>query len=160
MTRRVLNLLSVLSLLPCLISSLLWVRSYRYTDWFAWPWSATRHAQLYSAYGGLSYFDLSTRTPGEWVSGYSNRYIEPKDRNGSLAGNGFAGFRVYHGGKVRFWTAPYWFIGGVTALWPLARLARARRARRRRASHQCPSCGYDLRATPERCPECGMMAPT
>ena len=36
--------------------------------------------------------------------------------------------------------------------------ARARKAERDRDAGLCPSCGYDLRASPGRCPECGVAA--
>ncbi|HEY7116251.1 MAG TPA: hypothetical protein VH475_06685 [Tepidisphaeraceae bacterium] len=54
---------------------------------------------------------------------------------------------------------PFWFAALVTGTWPVSSLfltvRRRLRARRRHLVGHCPTCGYDLRATPDRCPECG-----
>ena len=51
---------------------------------------------------------------------------------------------------------PTWFLTLALALLPLARARKCYRARRRLPGC-CQHCGYDLRATPERCPECGTV---
>lgn len=54
--------------------------------------------------------------------------------------------------------APYWFLAMVMAIRPAWRVHRTTQwwqRRRRSRRGLCPDCGYDLRATPDNCPECG-----
>ncbi len=55
-------------------------------------------------------------------------------------------------------SVPCWLAAVLSACLPADWLLRRRRrqiVRRRLERGQCLRCGYDLRATPERCPECG-----
>ena len=57
-------------------------------------------------------------------------------------------------------SVPMWFLVVMFGLAPTVWLRRVICAKKRfRIAHGlCPACGYDLRATPERCPECGAVA--
>ena len=50
---------------------------------------------------------------------------------------------------------PAWLLALCAAILPAAWSAGLARRSRRRLQNHCISCGYDLRASPERCPECG-----
>ena len=57
---------------------------------------------------------------------------------------------------------PIWPAVLLFSILPLVEIGYMRRRRRRnyRKSHgMCLVCGYDLRATPDRCPECGTVPP-
>jgi hypothetical protein len=84
---------------------------------------------------------------------------------------GVLGFRHVHDAarfsamafETRGMIFPLWPAVVLTGAWPVVRLWRLirarRRARRRVARGLCRQCGYDLRASTGRCPECGEAVP-
>jgi hypothetical protein len=171
--RRLFNLLAALSLLLCAATGVMWMRSYWRAECFMKTWVAkddevwkwliescngvvcfghlhALHVFGYSEGSESSYW-CSTPNPDE--SAYP--IAEPRDEQ----------FRVFgiellinsRGSPIHI-TSPYWVFLVATGLLPAAWLFVRRRVNSRALSGLCADCGYDLRATPEQCPECGAVA--
>jgi hypothetical protein len=126
--------------------------------WFADPASARRYALA-----------------AEQV-GYSHERMAPKDNDLSAFDGSFLGRRGFalilppeshdtgsDGAYAhRFWRAlvPSWFLVLLLLMPAVLAIRRVGRTRARRVRGLCAACGYDLRETPERCPECGTIATT
>jgi hypothetical protein len=196
--RRLLNLLTILSLLLCVAVLALWVRSHFVYEQVGRSTPGRGADVVRSAAGRLhfarhSYWDRTFGVGGRWerhvrvqtTDGWPrNEYQQPDDETlgfaryvGTglvwpgqtlLAGNPLppANYPGWRRDNYRVWVVPHGFLAAVMAALPVRWLQRHGpyvwnlRARRRRMAGLCPRCGYDLRATPDRCPECGAAATT
>lgn len=71
----------------------------------------------------------------------------------------FCGFGCAHSYAFRTWvlSVPNWLVICVAGVWPCHRFLKSFWAARRAKTGCCPACGYDLRASLQRCPECGRL---
>ena len=157
MLRRLFTIVSFASLVLCVATCGLWVRSYSTYDYVVYPRSVPqsdggRAFVLHwsrSGSGGIQY---------SYARGTHLRFgphfpVESVTRKSVPAA---AGEPPVH--RVAYQVDnPVGGAGTVPALWLLAHVRRRRRRSRRRAGGLCPTCGYDLLATPGRCPECGAV---
>jgi hypothetical protein len=185
--RRLFTFFSALSLLLCVAVCALWVRSYwrvdqvhRRNDWaegLVWV-----HVDLvctseqgflvinyYAARQTLTQPQIGDRAeavasaPGEpiWTSGRPSATVGgTKEAGGSPFYFSWTGGGPPQGSLqawVRILVAPHVAVATVLAVAPSVCLLRGWRRLRYTRAGRCPSCGYDLRATPERCPECGRV---
>jgi hypothetical protein len=143
----------------------LWVRSYFVCDDFRWNRLSGSYKGVESAVGGI-YFFWGRERPGprsrvEYFTWHSNAWEEgygvtPRRWAGVQA------FRVPIDGEIGPRTVivvSHWLVFAGLLLPPAAWAVRARRRRRREAAGRCLECGFDLRASRRRCPECGAGIP-
>jgi hypothetical protein len=174
--RRLLNLLTTMSLVLFMATAGACVRSYVSADnfilqirsayahryWLIAPgWN---HGVIYLAYYSLAIVDepAEDRAVAQFVrfrhGPYAAFVIPQQWRFENRSGNGApSGYRTAAAWLIQ---APFWFPLAITGLLPARAIYRRARnhARCRHAQRGlCPTCGYDLRATPERCPECGAI---
>lgn len=179
MKRRIFTILAGVSLLLFVAVMVLWVRSYELSDRIHWRhergWRLVRTAKGYVVLN-LFLADRSNRREdfhgpryerGEAQAPFNHLIFLGGARGDTLFSWEWAGFAWHERRNVRLGrlqgiaVAPFWSIGAVTAalpvIWGTLRVRSRLRARRRGHADVCASCGYDLRATPKRCPECGAV---
>lgn len=174
---------TALSFLVCIALLVLWVRSYHVLDSVSRREESA--VDLYSNYGLLNLRMIHWAEAGISLPKHPIRYDKGRayrpDPHVSPIGTvhdwSALGFRYWSGvpappigtGQNQVsgvaapgWrlVAPHWFLAVLTAfpptLWCM-RLLRRWRERHRRESGRCIKCGYDLRASGGRCPECGTL---
>ena len=173
MGRRLLNLLTALSLLLCAAAVVFWVRSHAVGDELRYH-CPPRQLEVLSNEGlvrvGWGEFVARDYSPpvgwqgSFWPFERETDYYEADLRRGTTFGIASERWMRQTPGlraDVRMVTFPYALLTLVFAF-PFACIIVRRLTGRRRGRRVglCPACGYDLRATPGQCPECGKAATT
>jgi hypothetical protein len=169
MWRRLLNFVTALSLLLCVAVGVLWVRSYRGGATLTWAGGGRwRFVTVYPGYmiagdapdlsgtgGGVRLLPRPIEMTISWPR---------PTRSYSAAGVGYVISPIPGGGADRYLAVPLWLLAALLAPLPAARAAASAKRRllrrteaRRFNTGRCTRCGYDVRATPGRCPECGAV---
>ena len=169
LTRHTFALCSAVSLLLSVAVCVLWVRSHTGRelripltgDHPAEAWAVPRCYILVRAGGLTVHWQRLLAGPNAaimWAAMPDGQEVEPMAADRWDA----AGFHWQRGKMFDgYWrlTVPCWFAAACAAALPTLMSRRFWRHRVRTRRGLCLNCGYDLRASPGRCPECGAPAP-
>lgn len=154
------RLIFVLFSILLLSTLVLWVRSYWIVDEVSWLDSSSFRYGLATNSGR---FELSKDKMFWGHSGHGLDYSTGAPSKATNVEWSCCGLAKSHFGNsftvdIDVYSAPIAYFALFFALCMFLKI-RAARCRRRGDQYErrCPGCGYDTRATPDRCPECGKL---
>jgi hypothetical protein len=154
MKRRLFNVLAMLSLLLCVAVLVSWVHSHRSYDAVGfWPFPSS--PRVYGVITDEGTICFAVLNEGNGDRRWAWRHSKQHDLKTQV--RVYAGFVLHRDPKGYVVGLPHLVLCLLTAVAPALWLARRRR---QPGAGLCRQCGYDLRATPDRCPECGAVAGT
>lgn len=168
MRLRLFTIAAGVSLILFLITSIMWVRSYWRID--AIVYADTSREWVVGGVGGRFVVRNAPASSRQGFEFHSSAYRWPVVQlgHGFWRRLGFSHYvlevdprRPFMGLQQSVTVVPIWSVAFLWGVVPLAWSGRAlkRRKMRDRVNRGlCKQCGYDLRATPDRCPECGRAA--
>jgi hypothetical protein len=153
--------LATLAFLGCVLVLALWLRSYFSADVFQYPIERPPFytlLSLSSSKSAIVFRSMRLEAYEQYVFAVAWYREDPWHPREWKESGDVLGFGMAHGEEpfvksVAVWI-PHWFLA---ALFALIGFWFHRRWRKNRPAMKgfCPVCGYDLRATPDQCPECG-----
>ena len=158
--RRLFASVSVLSLVCCLATVGLWVRSYWAHDQVRRYLDGATGFMVATDRGGLDVFWGVHRTTVNPADGwFFSTHKLPPPFDGPMFDLVYVDAKLLSFSRTgRTLTFPFWLPAVLFAFAPAYWLLGPwRRQAKRRKLGLCLTCGYDLRASPERCPECGAI---
>ena len=134
MKRRLLNLLTALSLLVCVAVVVLWVRSYRVGSVFGYYTGLAgdgwyRSVSAGSCDGWITLVPLHSKFGEGLVRGRFHAWDDARSAPQPIPGWAGFGYRRVQGLEMGWMEirVPHWFVAALLAAWPTARFLRARR---------------------------------
>jgi hypothetical protein len=164
--------ISITSLLLSLLLVGLWARSFYRLDEVSRVTAQSEMQGAISFRGAVHLSRATARTAGVRATRWDTLAIAPSTTWADHYPTGLSWYHLGFGGagavgesRLTPWLfrnevliVPYWAICAVTLLPLVPSSSRSIRRQVRKRRGQCLTCGYDLRASPGRCPECGTAA--